>query len=52
MIHLSFSTPDRMSSKLSQIRLKAYELIPVLKRLRQEDCEFQASLGYIIKTMN
>lgn len=27
-IHLSFRTPDRMSSKLSQIRLKALRIDP------------------------
>jgi hypothetical protein len=26
-------------------------VIPVLRKLRQEDCEFQASLGYIVKTL-
>jgi hypothetical protein len=25
-------------------------MVPVLRRLRQEDCKFEASLGYIVKS--
>jgi hypothetical protein len=38
--------PDSKSSKVTHI-----SVVPELRRLRQEDCQFQASLGFMVRSL-